>query len=102
MEARAAVRLAHEIAEMIPAPPPSLDDDQMSHQMWEDLMMSAADGLARRYEGRAGVLEVAIGPPIEVGVNPAWRVLLMLAHARLVGATPGTSVVSYSTICAIG
>ncbi|TNC29219.1 hypothetical protein [Amycolatopsis alkalitolerans] len=50
-------------------------------------MVNAANGLAAAYRERPHVLEAAIGPALEVGVNPPWRVLLILALTRLGGVT---------------
>ncbi|WP_067674477.1 hypothetical protein [Nocardia miyunensis] len=85
----AAVQLAREVAELIPEPSGSLLEDEASHRLWADVMVNAADNLAFAYRGRAELLEAAVGPALEVGVNPPWRVLLILALARIHGVTSG-------------
>lgn len=79
-EARHAVRLAQTMADFVPAPEirPTVDAD--AYRAWEDLMLLAAHELAAAVRYDEHVLDAAIGPPIEVGVNPEWRVLLMVAR----------------------
>jgi hypothetical protein len=47
---------------------------------WEDLMLDAASGIAASVGYDLSVLDAAVGPELEVGVNPPWRVLLLLAQ----------------------
>jgi hypothetical protein len=43
-------------------------------------MLDAASGLAASVGYDRRVLDLALGPELEVGVNPPWRVLLILAQ----------------------
>ncbi|MGW4339824.1 hypothetical protein ACWEK5_44665 [Rhodococcus koreensis] len=69
--------LAKRIATVIPAPSESLYDDAPSHRAWEDLMLEAAHGIAAAVDHY--LLRQAVGPALEVGVNPPWRALLEVA-----------------------
>ena len=42
-------------------------------------MLRAAQRLAAALDYDVALLEAAVGPPIEVGRNPEWRVLLSIA-----------------------
>lgn len=77
---RAAVNLAREIAEEVPIPPGGRRPDPVAYQAWEELMLTAASGVALTVGYDCEVLEAAVGPAIEVGVNPPWRVLLQIAR----------------------
>ena len=79
-QARAAVHLAREMADIVPPPPGGPNVDSECYRSWEELMMEAAGGLARSVGYDVDVLDVAVGPELEVGVNPPWRVLLMIAQ----------------------
>jgi hypothetical protein len=78
-KARAAVNLARDIAEMVPSPPGGRLDP-MAYRAWEDFMLTAASRLAVTVGYDCDVLDAAVGPAIQVGVNPPWRVLLQIAH----------------------
>lgn len=82
LKARAAVRLAREIAEIIPFPPGGGRADPQMYWAWENLMLDAARGLAAQVGNDLRVLDTAVGPKLEVGVNPPWRVLLILAQTH--------------------
>jgi hypothetical protein len=79
-KARVAVNLAREIAEIVPYPPGGRRPDPVAYQAWEDLMLTAASRLAVTVGYDCAVLDAAVGPAIEVGVNPPWRVLLQIAQ----------------------
>lgn len=79
-KARAAVNLARDIAEMVPSPPGGRLPDPVAYRAWEDFMLTAASRLAVTVGYDCEVLDVAVGPAIEVGVNPPWRVLLQIAQ----------------------
>ncbi|MGH3492644.1 MAG: hypothetical protein ACRDQ1_05320 [Sciscionella sp.] len=68
------------MAEIVPFPPGGRRPDPVSYLAWEDLMLSAAGGLAESVDYDEQVLAAAVGPEIEVGVNPPWRVLLQIAQ----------------------
>jgi hypothetical protein len=78
--ARAAVQLAREIAQIVPLPPGGRHRDPDMCRAWEELMLDAASGLAASVGYDRRVLDLALGPELEVGVNPPWRVLLILAQ----------------------
>jgi hypothetical protein len=67
------------------------DGGDPSYATWEHRMIAAAKFLAAQLDHDCALLSAAIGPPIEVGRNVPWRVLLqialMSAHAT-VGTTP--------------
>lgn len=73
------VEFAQQCAALIPSPRECRAAEAQEYRDWEDLMMTAGECIA----GRAGfdpeVLRAAVGPRIEVGVNPPWRVLLEIA-----------------------
>jgi hypothetical protein len=77
--ASAVVKLAREIADILPFPPGDLLSDPVAYHEWEQVMLQAAHGLAMKAEYDCDVLYAAIGPKLEVGANPVWRVLLMIA-----------------------
>jgi hypothetical protein len=79
-KARAVVGLAREMADLVPFPPGGRCPDPIAYRAWEDLMISAGRGLADSIGYDLDVLDVAVGPEIEVGVNPPWRVLLQIAR----------------------
>jgi hypothetical protein len=79
-KARAAVNLACDIAEMVPSPPGGRLPDPMAYRAWEDFMLTAASRLAVTVGYDCEVLDAAVGPAIQVGVNPPWRVLLQIAQ----------------------
>lgn len=79
-KARSAVNLAREIADMVPSPPGGRRPDPEAYRAWEDFMLTAASHLAITVEYDCEVLDAAVGPAIEVGVNPPWRVLLQIAQ----------------------
>jgi hypothetical protein len=86
-KARAAVNLAREIAGEVPLPPGGRRPDPVAYQAWEELMLTAASGLAVTVGYDCEVLEAAVGPAIEVGVNPPWRVLLQIARLEAMAYT---------------
>jgi hypothetical protein len=77
---QAVVRLAREIAEIIPFPPADGWTDPGLRTAWEEVMLRAANWIATSVEYDRRVLDRAVGPALEVGVNPPWRVLLLLAQ----------------------
>jgi hypothetical protein len=79
-KARSAVNLAREIAEMVPSPPGGRRPDPVAYRAWEDFMLAAGSGLAVTVGYDCEALDAAVGPAIEVGVNPPWRVLLQIAQ----------------------
>jgi len=79
-KARSVVNLAREIAEMVPFPPGGRRPDPVAYRAWEDFMLTAASRLAVTAGYDCEVLDAAVGPAIEVGVNPPWRVLLQIAQ----------------------
>jgi hypothetical protein len=79
-KARAVVHLAREVAEIIPLPPGGRRPDPSLYLAWEELMLDAAKGIAASVGNDQDVLDLAVGPELEVGVNPPWRFLLMLAQ----------------------
>jgi hypothetical protein len=90
-KARAAVNLAREIAEEVPLPPSGRRPDPVAYQAWEELMLTAASGVAVTVGYDCEVLDAAVGPAIEVGVNPPWRVLLQIARLESIAhAARGT------------
>ena len=86
-KARAAVNLAREVAEEVPLPPGGRRPDPVAYQAWEELMLTAASGLAVTVGYDCEVLEAAVGPAIQVGVNPPWRVLLQIARLEAMAHT---------------
>jgi hypothetical protein len=80
VKARAVVSLARDMADIIPFPPGGRHPDPVMYRAWEELMLQAASGLALSVGYDREVLDAAVGPKLEVGVNPAWRVLLMIAQ----------------------
>jgi hypothetical protein len=93
-KARAAVNLARDFAEMVPSPPGGRRPDPVAYRAWEDFMLTAANRLAVTVGYDCEVLDAAVGPAIEVGVNPPWRVLLQIAQlqARAHAAPSSTRV----------
>ena len=79
-KARAVVNLAREIAGNVPFPPGDRRPDPEAYRAWEEVMLSAASGLAVSVGYDCDVLEAAVGPRLQVGVNPPWRVLLQIAQ----------------------
>jgi hypothetical protein len=79
-KARAVVNLAREIADNVPFPPGGRRPDPDAYRAWEEVMLNAASGLAVSTGYDCEVLEAAVGPAIEVGANPPWRVLLQIAQ----------------------
>jgi hypothetical protein len=79
-KARAVVNLAREIADNVPFPPGGQRPDPETYRAWEEVMLSAASGLAVSVSYDCDVLEAAVGPKLQVGVNPPWRVLLQIAQ----------------------
>ena len=75
-----AVQLAREIAQVVPLPPGGQHRDPEMCRAWEELMLDAASGIAASVGYDRRVLDAALGPELEVGVNPPWRVLLILAQ----------------------
>lgn len=84
-KARSAINLAREIADLVPLPPRSREADPVAYRAWEDTMLQAASGIAACVGFDRAVLDVAVGPKLEVGVNPPWRVLLMIAQLEAEG-----------------
>lgn len=82
---RTAVRYAHAAAELLPAPPTG-EPGALARE-WELLVMETAVNIAAAVHQDEDALRLAIGPAIEVGTNPPWRVLLELA-LRASGGTP--------------
>jgi len=74
------VQLAREIAQVVPLPPGGQHRDPDMCLAWEELMLDAASGIAASAGYDTRVLDAALGPKLEVGVNPPWRVLLILAQ----------------------
>lgn len=79
-KARAVVNLAREIADNVPFPPGDRWPDPEAYRAWEEVMLSAASGLAVSVGYDCDVLAAAVGPRLQVGVNPTWRVLLQIAQ----------------------
>jgi hypothetical protein len=79
-KARAVVNLAREIADNVPFPPGGRRPDPEAYRAWEEVMLSAASGLAVSVDYDCDVLAAAVGPKLQVGVNPPWRVLLQIAQ----------------------
>lgn len=79
---RAALALAREVATTVdlPAEPQSVNPG--AYRAWENLMLQSADRIAASVAYDTRILDAAVGPPIEVGINPPWRVLLMIAQLR--------------------
>jgi len=100
---RAAIQLAREIAEIVPFPPCAAHADPVMRGAWEDLMLDAASGIAASVGYDLSVLDTAVGPELEVGVNPPWRVLLLLAQleAEARAGTPSAADV-HQPLAALG
>ena len=77
--------LARAIACVIPQVPVPLRAEVAAGRQWENLMLEAAHGIAAAVDHDRELLVAAIGPTIEVGVNPPWRALLEVA---LIVSTP--------------
>jgi hypothetical protein len=77
---RAVVVLARESANAIELPPKPQSANPEGYRAWESLMLHAADRIAASVAYDAQILDAAAGPPLEVGINPPWRVLLMIAQ----------------------
>jgi hypothetical protein len=79
---RAAVALAREAVTAIDLPAEPQSADPAAYRAWEGLMLQAASRIAASVAHDPRILDAAVGPPIEVGVNPPWRVLLMVAQLQ--------------------
>lgn len=79
-KAQATVNLSRDVADVIPLPPETHPVDPVAYHAWEELMLTAADGIAESVGYDRDVLDAAVGPALEVGVNPPWRVLLVIAQ----------------------
>lgn len=79
---RAAVTLAREAVMTIDLPAEPQSIDSAAYRVWEDRMLRAASRIAASVADDTRILDAAVGPPIEVGVNPPWRVLLMIAQLQ--------------------
>jgi hypothetical protein len=77
---RAAVNLARDLAEVVPPPAQRPHAGPEAALAWEGMMLTAANSLAATVDYDCEVLDAAVGPAIEVGVNPPWRVLLQIAQ----------------------
>lgn len=85
----AVTNLAQNIASIVPPVPTALRADTSAHRRWENLMLEAGHGIAAVVGHDRDLLLAAIGPDIEVGVNPSWRALLEIA---LIVSTPASEV----------
>ena len=77
---RAVVVQAREVTNRIELPAEPQSANPEAYRAWESLMLHAAGRMAASVAYNTQLLDAAIGPPIEVGINPPWRVLLMIAR----------------------
>jgi hypothetical protein len=75
------VTTARDMADLIPLPAGGRHPDPVNYRAWEDLMLAAAGALARKTGYDRDLLSVAVGPKLEVGMNPPWRALLLIAQS---------------------
>jgi hypothetical protein len=78
---KAAIRCAQEAAAVLP-PAPSIALGLQHPELEEErrlLVLETAEMVSASVSHDLDVLRLAIGPALEVGVNPPWRMLLELA-----------------------
>jgi hypothetical protein len=84
-DVRQAVLCAQDAAALIPPPPGSAIGARYPElcEAWFTLVLDAAAIVAAAANDDEDVLRRAIGPELEVGGNPLWRIFLQLALATV-------------------
>ena len=87
------IGLARRLADLIPVPNGRLAVDGVAAVAFGEFADEVVEGLAAAAQYDHELLRDALGPPVQVGINPPWRILLELAFERavLVGGDPAPS-----------
>jgi hypothetical protein len=83
------VRWAKEIGAVLP-PSPSPELSTLHPELldeWQAVVCRAARGIAERVGCDLDALRSAIGPPLEIGIDPPWRLVLKLSLIIAHGAS---------------
>ena len=85
-------QLARRLAEVLPHPGPELLEDTTSRARFADLVDMTVDALILAADENRRLLQLAAGPPVQVGVRPTWRGLLDAAQSRCSTKAPSRSL----------
>jgi hypothetical protein len=85
-------QLARRLAEVLPHPGPELLQDATSRARFADLVDLTVDALISAADENRRLLQLAAGPPVQVGLRPTWRSLLEAAQSRCSTKVPSHSL----------
>jgi hypothetical protein len=93
-------QLARRLAEVLPHPGPELLEDATSRARFADLVDLTVDALIVAADENRRLLQLAAGPPVQVGVRPTWHSLLDAAQSRCRTETASTPKTAFRSLSA--